>query len=261
MNGEKVEQTGRIIKRVFVEEEIHLKNLLLVENNKGYQFDTEGELVKFLLGKNYYTLSLEEKKKHMRMNAYMKCAGTNLEVVELKNERIHVKNKFILYDEKTYVLSLVITGRIELLEHIDSNIYTKDLEKKEIKKNYIILSKFAEELLQKYVNHIWGDDGEPEEDEYPKAYREVYEILKHVSEEERREIAPEMLQTIERNMDRNYEYHLEPGVEFEDQKMLKTTRNLLALIYIKYWADEEERQEIYRRYNEGISDFTDLFPE
>lgn len=146
-----------------------MKKLLLIENAKGNQFDSEKEAVEFLFGKKYYALMPEERKKHMLINAHMKCAGTDMEVVELK-ERISVKNKFVVYDEKTYVLSLLIVGRVMLLEHIDSNIYTEDLDKTGIDKNYIIVNKFAEELLQKYVDRIFEKDSNSVEDEYPKAY-------------------------------------------------------------------------------------------
>ena len=62
---------------------------------------------------------------------------------------------------------------------------------------------------------------------YSKAYKEVYEILKCISEEERKKISPELIHTIEKNMDKNYEYHLKEDIEFGKQQMLEETRNIL----------------------------------
>lgn len=62
-----------------------------------------------------------------------------------------IENKFIIKDEITYVLSLLITNKIILLERIDSNIYTANINKSEMKDNYVIVNKFAKELLKIYL--------------------------------------------------------------------------------------------------------------
>ena len=71
---------------------------------------------------------------------------------EAQKEKIDLKNKFIIYDEKTYILSLLLTERAMLLESIDSNIFTENLDKTGIRDNYIIVNTFAEKLLDKYIN-------------------------------------------------------------------------------------------------------------
>ncbi len=92
---------------------------------------------------------------------------------------------------------------------------------------------------------------------YSKAYKEVYEILKCISEEERKKISPELIHTIEKNMDKNYEYHLKEDIEFGKQQMLEETRNILALIYIDYWADIKEKDAIMRKYNHDLQKLED----
>ena len=42
------------------------------------------------------------------------------------------------------------------------------------------------------------------EDNYPKAYKEVYEILKYVPKEDLSKISQDLLKTIEYNMDKTY---------------------------------------------------------
>jgi len=92
---------------------------------------------------------------------------------------------------------------------------------------------------------------------YSKAYKEVYEILKCISEEERKKISPELIHIIEKNMDKNYEYHLKEDIEFGKQQMLEETRNILALIYIDYWADIKEKDAIMRKYNHDLQKLED----
>lgn len=135
-----------------------LNKLILIENDKSYQFSNEKSLVEHLMGNNYYNQSENEKLEQMQLNALAKCLGTNLEILKVdkeneKKERIDVKNKFVIYDEKTYVLSLLLTQRAMLLESTDSNIFTGGLDKTEIKDNYIIVDTFAEKLLDQYINN------------------------------------------------------------------------------------------------------------
>lgn len=133
-----------------------LKKLIVIENQKNYQFSDEAEIVKFLLGSNYYMQSKQEQLEQMEINALIKCKGTDLQIMKIKGEdnkkKINVKNRFIIYDEKTYILSLLLTNKIMLLESIDSNVFTGQLDKTKIKENYIIVNKFAEELLDKHIN-------------------------------------------------------------------------------------------------------------
>ncbi len=129
-----------------------LKNIILIENNKKYQCDTKQEVVKMLLDEDFYNLSEQEKNKKMHMKAIANCFN-NMEIsdgTDLKNN-FNINEKFIIKDETTYILSLLITNKIILLERIDSNEFTKQLVKSKFTDNYIIVNKFAKELLQKYM--------------------------------------------------------------------------------------------------------------
>lgn len=132
-----------------------LKKLIFIENNKSYQFNEEVELIEFLMGTGYYTQTSKDKIRQMKLNALAKCLGTKLKIIEINKQEsdlIDVKGKFLIYDEKTYVLSLLLTGRGMLLERKDSNIYTEKIDKKQIADNYIIVNTFAERLLDAYIN-------------------------------------------------------------------------------------------------------------
>lgn len=131
-----------------------LKKIILIENDKEYQCDTMQEVVKKLIDENYYNFTQEEKINKMKMLALANCLNNKKEIIEEYelDTNFSIERKFIIKDEMTYVLSLLLTNNIILLERIDSNVFTKDLDKSNFNDNYIIVNKFAEMLLQKYIN-------------------------------------------------------------------------------------------------------------
>ncbi len=131
-----------------------LKKIILIENDKEYQCDTMQEVVKMLIDENYYNFTQEEKINKMKMLALANCLNNKKEIIEeyQLDTNFSIEGNFIIKDEMTYVLSLLLTNNIILLERIDSNVFTKDLDKSNFNDNYIIVNKFAEMLLQKYIN-------------------------------------------------------------------------------------------------------------
>jgi len=129
-----------------------LKKIIIIENNNKVQCDTEEEAIKILIDNKYYELNEKEKFEQREIKALANCINNNMKVVkdiDLNKEKID--NKFIIKDEKTYIYSLLITNNIMLLERIDSNIYTNKIKKDNIKDNYIIVNKFAKDLLKNYL--------------------------------------------------------------------------------------------------------------
>lgn len=130
-----------------------LKNIIIIEKNEKFECNTEQELVKKIICENYYELSQDERNKALEQKAVANSIGNQFEVVE-KNDvtrDMEVKNKFILLDEKTYILSLLMTNNITLLEHINSNMFIKYLNKENFTKNYIIVNNFACNILKSYL--------------------------------------------------------------------------------------------------------------
>ena len=76
-------------------------------------------------------------------------------------------------------------------------------------------------------------------DNYPKAYKEVYDILKNIPKEDLEKIPENVLKTIEEKKDDNYNFEFSGNIE--NQELLKETRALLATIYKNYWANTEEK--------------------
>ena len=130
-----------------------LKKIIIIENGKKIQCNTLEDVVKTLIDENYYNMTPFQKIEKMKMKALSNCINNKKEIVqELPvNTEESIQDKFIIQDEITYVLSLLTTNNILLLERKDSNIFTKDLNKENLKDNYIIVNTFAKELLSKYI--------------------------------------------------------------------------------------------------------------
>ena len=122
-----------------------LKKLIAIEKGESYQYDTLEDLVKDLIDKNFYNMEQNEKVEIMQRKAIANSYSL-LDDIEKKSKIIDK-----IEDEWTYILYLLTTNNVVLLEHKESEIFTKDINKKELKDNYIIINSFAEELLNKKI--------------------------------------------------------------------------------------------------------------
>lgn len=82
------------------------------------------------------------------------------------------------------------------------------------------------------------------EDEYSRAYTELLEILKYIPTSSAQKIPKENIDMYELNKDKNYEYHYNNDLSFEEQNISHLTKILIANLYIDYWATDEERDII-----------------
>ena len=240
-----------------------LKPLIIIDNNKNYQFDNYKEVVNHVFGSDYDKLSDEEKKNVQKMNAFVNCNGSNLGIASIQSiknpeSRVDTKDKFVLYDEMTYILSLLKTNRITLLENKDSNVFTGNLDKSKFDKNYIIVNNFADELLDKYVNGNEKvkdiNDQISKEELRKKAYKEVNDIINHFSDEEKNKIPEQLRNVIAKNMDKSHNFDIEKYDDISEAPLLNESKAILAVIYKDFLADEQEKAE-YK--NESTVQFQD----
>ncbi len=82
------------------------------------------------------------------------------------------------------------------------------------------------------------------ESNYPKAYREVIEILKYVSKESRDKIPKNMIEIFNAKMDKDYEFFIDINKNFENQDLLDETKAILANIFRDYWATPSQKEKI-----------------
>lgn len=87
----------------------------------------------------------------------------------------------------------------------------------------------------------------------PKVYKEVFEIIKHLSEEDFNKIPKEVVRTLHSNMDKDYEFYIN-FEDFQNQETLKETKLLLAILYRDYLATEKQREKIIakEKYDEQV---------
>lgn len=89
------------------------------------------------------------------------------------------------------------------------------------------------------------------ENNYPKAYKEVIEILKYVPKESVDKIPSKMIDTFNTKKDNNYDFSIDTNKPFEEQELLEETKAILANIFRDYWATpyQKERIQAKERYD------------
>lgn len=89
------------------------------------------------------------------------------------------------------------------------------------------------------------------ENNYPKAYKEVIEILKYVPKESVNKLPQKLIDTFNANMDNTYNFSIDINKSFEEQKILEETKAILANIFRDYWATpyQKERIQAKERYD------------
>ena len=84
-------------------------------------------------------------------------------------------------------------------------------------------------------------------DNYPKAYKEVVEVLKYVPQESVDKIPDKMINMFKIKMDKNWNFEVDINKPFEEQELLDETKAILANIFRDYWATPYQREKIEAR--------------
>ncbi|MBP3502244.1 MAG: hypothetical protein J6K42_02035 [Clostridia bacterium] len=89
------------------------------------------------------------------------------------------------------------------------------------------------------------------ENNYPKAYKEVIEILKYVPKESVDKIPQTMIDVFNAKLDNTYNFSIDINKSFEEQELLEETKAILANIFRDYWATpyQKERIQAKERYD------------
>ena len=141
-----------------------MDNIVIVENNEKYCFNTLEEAVKQFLGEDFYNLNDEDKYKVLRLKTVRNSVfNNNVPVIDLrKGEEIsNIKNKqYIVYDEETFFLSLAKNNDIVLYENKNAHIFVKNLNKEEketlekLDDDYIIINFCVDKLLENKMKNL-----------------------------------------------------------------------------------------------------------
>lgn len=136
-----------------------MENLIAIEGKEKYQYKDIRGLIEKFINKDYYNMSKVERKNELEKKTVANTMLNHIKVITLEKEKENFdEDAFILYDEITYILSMLKFNKIILLEKTDANIFGKYLNKKyinkeNIKDNYIIINKFANEIMKKYLKN------------------------------------------------------------------------------------------------------------
>ncbi len=76
---------------------------------------------------------------------------------------------------------------------------------------------------------------------YMKAYTEVLEILKYLSEDEYIKIPKEKIEYYKKNMDKYYIFNIDPNIPIERQKISKEANAILVSLFLDYFVNDIQR--------------------
>ena len=85
---------------------------------------------------------------------------------------------------------------------------------------------------------------------YAKAYTEVLEILKYFSEEEYSKIPQEKIEFYKNNMDKNYNYNINPNIDLSKQYISKEANAILITLFRDYIATESQKKTLNNLLNQ-----------
>lgn len=90
-------------------------------------------------------------------------------------------------------------------------------------------------------------DTKEKEARYSLAYKELYLIILNLNKEMREKIPKNVVENIERKMDKTYDFNIEEGKDIFSSEYMLETKALFLELYTRYIAeDEEEFWEVYK---------------
>ena len=105
--------------------------------------------------------------------------------------------------------------------------------------------------------------------DYSEAAVEVLEILEHTRKEDVDKISKKFLDFLKEHSSRTYKSNLDHTKTIQEMNLSSKTQALLGIIYIKYWADKQEkikflneckeREDIYQEQLEEKYSIENLF--
>ncbi len=79
-----------------------------------------------------------------------------------------------------------------------------------------------------------------------QAYAEVDYIINHMNQKYREKVPPKMLAFFSELKDPNHQVNINPYVPLQNQGLKRYTLEIIALLHLKYWCEDEERKkELY----------------
>lgn len=86
---------------------------------------------------------------------------------------------------------------------------------------------------------------------YTRAYTEVLEILSHFSKEEYDKIPTKKIEFYRSNMDKKYNYKINPEVNLAEQEISKEANAILITLFRDYFASEKQKIALKKLLNQN----------
>ena len=86
---------------------------------------------------------------------------------------------------------------------------------------------------------------------YTRAYTEVLEILSHFSKEEYAKIPTKKIEFYRSNMDKKYNYKINPEVNLAEQEISKEANAILITLFRDYFASEKQKIALKKLLNQN----------
>lgn len=88
-------------------------------------------------------------------------------------------------------------------------------------------------------------------DTYKRAYTEVLEIIKYLPNEEYSKIPESKIRFYEENMDKNYNFKINPEIDLSNQNISKEANSILVLLFKEYFASEKQKKVLNELLNQN----------
>lgn len=88
-----------------------------------------------------------------------------------------------------------------------------------------------------------------------KAFSEVDMILDLIDSEMKNKVSANFIKFIKEEKDNNYKPNINPELPLEEQSILPETIDILALLKLNYWCNEEEKKELLKVLNKNEQQF------
>ena len=92
-----------------------------------------------------------------------------------------------------------------------------------------------------------------------RTFSEVYEVLKFLDKDLIKKVPYSVIKYIENEREKDYTIVINPNLPLEEQKLSNETYNVIAILKLKYWCENDsEREKILAIINENELSYKNL---
>ncbi len=120
------------------------KNYVVVEQGEKYEYNSIEEIIKSILGNDYYELSDKEKYEKIKLRTFINAKVKKLPIIDLEQE-----------DEITFLLSLIKNNDIVVFEKESNKKLTKNIDTTNLRKvsgEYIVVNDCIDQILKDKIS-------------------------------------------------------------------------------------------------------------